>query len=217
MGLENIEVSYELPMEEIKRRFLSALVEKYQLMMLFLPFPEFQIEERGGTSKRAFQWTDVIDGALLPVGLFLVESHADENLPAEKQPTLHFSDGNFVSDELRLKGPDGQAMNLFRLSKDHVTYFRHYRQDSDGLRIVSSRSVELSDDPLLADGWLLHLWNVDEKESVRGKACILLLEVEGLGIDDRAVGATFGGMIDVWGPEPGKVDVREIILRPTQS
>ncbi|KAJ5683366.1 hypothetical protein N7462_006531 [Penicillium macrosclerotiorum] len=218
MELENIEVSYDLPMENIKRRFLSALVEKYQWMMMFLPFPECLIEERGGTMKRPFQWTDVVDGAFLPVGLFLVESHADENLPAEKQPTLQFSDENFESDELRVKGPGGQAMSLFRVSKDHITYFRHYRQDSDGLRIVSSRSVDVSDDDLLASGWLLHLWNVDEKNGVRGKRCLLVLQVEGLGTNDEPVNATFGGMIDVWGLDPTseKADVKDMILRSSR-
>ncbi|EAW17141.1 uncharacterized protein NFIA_005010 [Aspergillus fischeri NRRL 181] len=163
-ALENIEVTANLSMEKIKRRFLSALVDKYQWMMLFLPFPE-----KGQDSKRPFQWTDIVDGALLPVYLFIVEDHVDPDSTAATQPTLHFSDADFTSEKLLLKAPDRQKMRLFRVSEDHVTYFRHYRQDSDGLRIVSSRLVSLTDDPLVSGAWLLPFWIVDTKGTVQGK------------------------------------------------
>jgi hypothetical protein len=217
MELENIEVSYDFPMDEIKRRFLSALLEKYQLMMLFLPFLECQVEEKREeeTIKRPFQWTDIVDGALLPVSLFLVESYADPELPAEKQPTLRFSDQRFISECLHLKAPDGQTMSLFRACKDHITYFRHYRQDSNGLRIVSSRTVTLAEDSLLAKAWLLPLWNVDMKGTVQGKRCLLMLQLEGPTEGDQPVYAAFGGMIDVWGIGSEMVDVKEMILYPS--
>ncbi|PIG80511.1 hypothetical protein AARAC_001636 [Aspergillus arachidicola] len=197
--LENIEVSYDFPMEEIKRRLLSALVDKYQGMMFFLPFLECP-------------WTDVVDGALLPVGLFLVESHPDPELPLDKQPTFHFSDERFISDDLRVKAPDGQTMRLFRVSPDQITYFRHDRQDLDGLRIVSSRAVPVAEDPLLANARLLPLWNVDLKEDVRGKRCLLVLQLKGPTAADEPAHAAFGGMIDVWGIGSEKVEVKEMIL-----
>ncbi|KAB8271100.1 hypothetical protein BDV30DRAFT_250262 [Aspergillus minisclerotigenes] len=214
MELENIEVSYDFPMEEIKRRFLSALVDKYQMMMFFLPFLECAVEEKRttGSIQRPFQWTDVVDGALLPVSLFLVESHTDPELPLEKEPTFHFSDERFNSDDLRVKAPDGQTMSLFRVSPDQITYFRHYRQDLDGLRIVSSRTVTVAEDPLLANAWLLPLWDVDLKGDVRGKRCLLVLQLEGPTAADQPAHAVFGGMIEVWGIGSEKVEVKEMIL-----
>ncbi|KAK6810946.1 hypothetical protein RU639_013259 [Aspergillus parasiticus] len=214
MELENIEVSYDFPMEEIKRRFLSALVDKYQGMMFFLPFLECPVKEKRttGSIQRSFQWTDVVDGALLPVSLFLVESHTDPELPEEKQPTFHFSDDRFISEDLRVKAPDGQTMSLFRVSPDDLTYFRHYRQDLDGLRIVSSRTVTVAEDPLLANAWLLPLWNVDLKGDVRGKRCLLVLQLKGPTAADQPAHAVFGGMIDVWGIGSEKVEVKEMIF-----
>ncbi|GAB1193440.1 hypothetical protein APSETT444_002656 [Aspergillus pseudonomiae] len=214
LELEDIEVSYDFPMPEIKRRFLSALVDKYQWMMLFLPFWECQVEEEGatGTVKRPFQWTDIVDDALLPASLFLVESHTDPELPLEKEPTLHFSDEDFISEDLRVKARDGQRMSLFRVSEDYITYFRHYRQDSNGLRIVSSQTVTVAEDPLLANAWLLPLWNVNMKGDVRGKRCLLVLRLEGPTATDQPVHAAFGGMLDVWGMGSKKVDIREMSL-----
>ena len=217
MELEDIEVSYDIPMKEIKRRFLSALVKKYQWMMFFLPFPELQVEEKREAEviRRPFQWTDIVDGALLPVGLFLVESHAAPELSSENQPLLCFSDEGFTSEDLRVKAPEGQMMSLFHASKDQITYFRHYRQDSDGLRIVSSRSVSAAEEPLLEDGWLLPLWNVDLKDDVRGKRCLLVLQLKSPTAGDQLAHATFGGIIDVWGVGSEKVDVQEMILHPS--
>jgi hypothetical protein len=209
MELENIEVSYTIPMEEIKKRFLSALVEKYQGMMLFLPFFEGQIE------KRPLKWVDIVDGALLPVSLFLVEDHVDPDLPAEKQPVFQFSDEKFVSEDLYVKAPDDQTLSLFRTSKDSITYFRHYRQDSNGLRIVSSRTTRVEDEPLLQNAWLLPLWIVDTKDGVQGKRCLLLLDMKSPTAADQSTQATFGGMIDVWGIESEKVDIKEMILKPS--
>lgn len=204
MELEHIEVSYDFPMEEIKRRFLSALVYKYQMMMFFLPFLECPVEEKRttGSIQRPFQWTDVVDGALLPVSLFLVESHTDPELPLEKEPTFHFSGERFISDDLLVKPPDSQTMSLFR----------HYRQDLDELRIVSSRTVTVAEDPLLANAWLLPLWNVDLKGDVRGKRCLLVLQLKGPTATDQLADAVFGGMIKVWGIGSEKVEVKEIIL-----
>ncbi|RAQ59017.1 hypothetical protein COH21_012040 [Aspergillus flavus] len=189
MELEHIEVSYDFPMEEIKRRFLSALVDKYQMMMFFLPFLECPVEEKRttGSIQRPFQWMDVVDGALLPVSHFLVESHTDPELPLEKEPTFHFSGERFVSDDLLVKPLDSQTMSLFR----------HYRQDLDELRIVSSRTVTVTEDPLLANAWLLPLWNVDLKGDVRGKRCLLVLQLKGPTAADQLAHAVFGGMIEV--------------------
>ncbi|OGM41149.1 hypothetical protein ABOM_009857 [Aspergillus bombycis] len=151
-----------------------------------------------GDRQTALPVDGCLDGAFLSAGLFIVESHTGPELPAEKQPKLHFSDENFISEDLRVKAPDSQRMSLFRVSKDHITYFRHYRQDSNGLRIVSSQTVTMADDPLLANAWLLPLWDVDMKGDMRGKRCLLVLQLEGPTATDQPVHAVFGGMVDVW-------------------
>lgn len=214
MELENIEVSYEFPMGEIKKRFLSALLEKYQSKMLFLPFLECPVKEKleGEMIERPFQWTDVVDGILLSVDLFLVESHVDPEMPEEKQPLLSFSDKHFISEDLCLKAPTGRTMSLFRASEDSTIYFRHYRQDQHGLRIVSSRTVAFAQDPLLPGSWLLPLWAVDTKGDIQGKRCLLVLQLTGLHADDQPMRATFGGMIDVWGIGSEKIETKELIL-----
>ncbi|KAL4897482.1 hypothetical protein BDV59DRAFT_45255 [Aspergillus ambiguus] len=122
MEIDEIEVSYDRPMEEIKKRFLSALVEKYQSTMLFWPFLECPVEAKRGkeTIERPFQWTDIVDGVLLSADLFGVESHVDPEVPAKKQPIFSFSDTDFISEELRIKAPDGETMSLFRASTDSI-------------------------------------------------------------------------------------------------
>jgi len=101
--------------------------------MLFLPFPEFEIEEETTEwiTQRKLRWLDIVDGVLLPTSFFLVESHTDPELPLEKELTLHFNQ------DLRIQARANKKVTLYRASGDCVTWFRHYRQDSDGLRIVS--------------------------------------------------------------------------------
>ncbi|KAL3466114.1 hypothetical protein BJX64DRAFT_21520 [Aspergillus heterothallicus] len=104
-------------------------------------------------------------------------------------------------------------MGLFASSTAHVSYFRHYRQDEDGLRIVSSRTVDLGDDPLLAGSWDLPLWVVEESRGgVQGRRCLVVLpfncELEEYGTVD----VVFGGMVDVWELGEDCVAVRELMV-----
>lgn len=174
MELEDVKVSYDILMDQIKRRFFDALVKKSQWMMLFLPYPEFQVKDRQG-NERSFQWMDIVDGVMLPVSLFLVEDYVDPDFRADQQPTVHFSN----EDQIRIRAPEGGRVRLFRAAKEQMTYFRHYRQDPDGLKIVSPRATGVpgEEDQVLGDGWLLPLWKVDAKQE-RGQRCLLLLDLD---------------------------------------
>ncbi|KAJ5238802.1 hypothetical protein N7468_003421 [Penicillium chermesinum] len=202
MELENVKVEYGIPMDDVKRQFLSALIAKNQWEMFFLPPPS------------VFRWLSIADGALLPLGLFLVESHPSPGFTEDNLPQIIFSDEHFGSDDLRLKAKEGQVIGLFRAAKETVTWFRHYRQDEDGLRIVSPRVVAFAEDALFESAWFLPLWDVDIKGEIRGKRCVLLLRFNGESAAQPAR-AAFGGMIDIWGIGTERIEIDEIILDPT--
>ncbi|KAJ6164441.1 hypothetical protein N7470_003113 [Penicillium chermesinum] len=216
MELENVKVEYGIPMDDVKRQFLSALIAKNQWEMFFLPLPECRIKEKAkeGTVERKFRWLSIADGALLPLGLFLVESHPSPGFTEDNLPQIIFSDEHFGSDDLRLKAKEGQVIGLFRAAKETVTWFRHYRQDEDGLRIVSPRVVAFAEDALFESAWFLPLWDVDIKGEIRGKRCVLLLRFNGESAAQPAR-AAFGGMIDIWGIGTERIEIDEIILDPT--
>lgn len=215
MEIENVKVQYKVPMDLVKKRFLSALIEKSQWEILLLPFPECRVRERQEDSfvERDFRWLSIADGALLPVSLFLVEEHTTPGTTEDNLPKIIFSDENFSSEDLRLQAKDMQTISLFRATRDDVTYFRHYRQNKDGLRIVSSRVVDFAEDVLFETSWLLPLWDVDTKDGVIGKRCVLLLRLKDQ-ITNQPVHAAFGGIIDIWGTFHEKVDVDQVLLDP---
>ncbi|KIA75550.1 hypothetical protein HK57_00689 [Aspergillus ustus] len=224
LGLENVQggkvqVGNEEAVEVIKRQFLAVLIEKFQWEMLLLPFPECRIQERRCEDgeeellERDWKWTDVVDGALLPISLFKV---AVESPLGKLQycglPVLSFS---YDNDALHITaGPAGQKMDLIRSSSEDITYFRHYRQDNDGLRIVSPQDVAFGDDPLLVGTWFLPLWDVDNKGGVCGKRCLLLILFNGEIVEEGATRAVFGGMIDVWGLGVESTLARELVVYP---
>jgi hypothetical protein len=63
VGIEDVDIPYDksVPMKEVKRRLLVALVDKYKRTMHYLPFPEFRITEYHGeyrkNAERKFEWT----------------------------------------------------------------------------------------------------------------------------------------------------------------
>lgn len=108
LELENVQVSYNLDKEEIKRWLLVSLVEKYRWMVLELPGPEFRIENESGT--RSLERIDVPDSIFLPLHLFLVESKADPEVDETSVPVLSFSDC------LTIKAAKGKTIILFYAS-----------------------------------------------------------------------------------------------------
>ncbi|KAJ5547920.1 hypothetical protein N7513_005154 [Penicillium frequentans] len=203
LGIENIEVTYDASMDEIRRRLLVALLDKYQWTILLLPFPELSFTNENDDVPRNFKWSDIADGALLPIKAFGVEHHD----PQEELPTLIYTH------DLRIKAPVNKLITLFRASKEGAAWFRHYRQDEDGLSIVSNREVAFTEDRLLSDAWLLPLHHINMKDGVQGWRCLVLLGLKHH-IDEASVSASavFGGIIDLQGIGSDTVQVGEIIL-----
>jgi hypothetical protein len=53
------------------------------------------------------------------------------------------------SHDLRIKAKKGEKIVLYRAVEENITWFRHYRQDKDGLKIVSPKDVGFAQDKLL--------------------------------------------------------------------
>lgn len=213
LGIDDIEVTYDknVSMEEVKRRLFVALIDKYQWVMLSLPFPGFRIPEGGGQNapERNFRWIDVADGVMLPVHAFCVELKPQPKSFQERLPTLSYTH------DLRIKGDKGEKITLYRASEDGTTWFRHYRQDKDGLKIVSTKEVAFAEDKLLSDAWLLPLHHINMKPGVSGRRCLTLLGLNHHISDILPARANFGGIIDIKGVGQEKVEVDEIILNPS--
>ncbi|KAI6776502.1 hypothetical protein HG530_000447 [Fusarium avenaceum] len=205
LQLDGIPVSYDLPMHEIKRILLQALVEKYQWMMLNLPFPEMHFIREGGNETRRFEWIDISDGALLPVSLFLVE---DSVLPEAETnlPILEFST------TLILKAQK-KSFTLLQASAEDLAWFRHYRQDEDGLRIVNPDTIIPAEKSGLQELWLLPLWQVELRDGEKGKRCLLILNWNSATPSSGPAQGTFGGLMDVWGTMSKTVEVEEMALK----
>ncbi|KAM0192360.1 hypothetical protein ACHAPI_008307 [Fusarium lateritium] len=208
LQLDDMPVSYDLPMNEIKRILLEALIKKYQWMMLCLPFPEMQFkQEENENETRRFDWIDISDGALLPVSLFLVEESA--LLEAEKNlPILEFST------TLTLKAKK-KSFTLLQGSLKNFTWFRHYRQDKDGLRIVNPDTIVPTEKSGPQELWLLPLSQVELRDGEKGRRCLLILDWKSATVTGEPAGGTFGGLIDMWGTLSDSVEVEEMTLNPS--
>lgn len=215
LGIDKIEVTYDdkVPMEEVKRRLLVALIDKYQWVMLSLPFPEFRITEKTpkGSTERKFEWIDIADGIMLPVHAFCVEVKTDPEHSREQLPVLSYVD------DLRIKAPSSGKITLYRAPIEGDSWYRHYRQDKNGLMIVPSQNGAIEGDRLLSTAWLLHLSHINMKVGVPGRRCLALLGRDGQDLDLGAspMQASFGGIIDIRDIGHESVEVEEIVLHPS--
>ncbi|KAJ5566116.1 hypothetical protein N7535_007754 [Penicillium sp. DV-2018c] len=209
LGIDDIEVTYDknVTMEEVKRRLVQALIDKYSWEMLMLPYPEFQLREGKGlvTIERGFRWTDLADGVMLPVSLFAVEQQPPPHSFVPALPTLSYTH------DLRIKSNPGERITLYSASPDGKAWFRHYRQDKDGLHIVSSNDIAFDEDTLLSSSWLLLLHYVNMEAGVLGRRCLVLVNLNH-GTSNEPARAGFGGILDLKGLGEQRVEVDEIIL-----
>jgi hypothetical protein len=136
---------------EVKRRLLVALVDKFQWTMLYYPFPEFPINQKGEdgrNAERKFEWTAIADGVLLSAdtcGRSGIESRVEPDWRVGSLPTLSYSD------DLRITAKQGEKIVLCRGVAENITWFRHYRQDKDGLKTVPTKEVAFAQDKLLCN------------------------------------------------------------------
>ncbi|KAJ5129610.1 uncharacterized protein N7515_005649 [Penicillium bovifimosum] len=209
LGIDDIDVTYDknVTMEEVKTRLLQALIDKYSWEMLMLPYPEFRLQDKEGpdTIERGFRWTDVADGVMLPVSMFAVEQQPPPHSFVQTWPTLSYTH------DLRIKSSPGERIVLYSASPDGKAWFRHYRQDKDGLRIVSASEVTFDEDRLLSSAWLLPLHYINMKAGVLGRRCLVLVNLNH-GTGNEPARAGFGGILDLKGVGEQRVFVDEIVL-----
>jgi hypothetical protein len=215
LGIEDIDITYDenVTMEEVKRRLLAALIDKYSWEMLSLPYPEFRLQDKVGpdTAERYFKWTDVADGVLLPVSIFAVEQQPQPDSSVQTLPTLSYTH------DLRIKHDTDEEVTLYSASEDGKSWFRHYRQDENGLKIISPNDVIFDKDRLLSSAWLLPLHHINMKAGVLGRRCLLLVNLNHPNSVNEPARASFGGVLDIKEVGQRQVRVREIILNPNSN
>lgn len=213
LEITDIEVTYDenVSMEEVKTRLLRALIDKYQWLMLLLAFPEDSLMQEEGQDVpvgRKFRWTDVVDGVMLPIRAFCVEVRDGSETSPESLPILSYTD------DLRMKGRHGIGISLCRPSAGTACRFRHYRQDKDGLKFVSTNETTFGRDGILSNSWLFPIHDINMKARADpGRRCLVLLNVT-LGTAEESAKATFGGIIDIRSVEEETMEVSELILLP---
>ncbi|KAM3072033.1 hypothetical protein ACMFMF_007427 [Clarireedia jacksonii] len=231
MGLDGLPADYSTPINEIKRLFLAAMIESYQWTMLLLPLPDEnlvkEIHEQQDVM-RNFRWLDIVDGVLLPIGVFI-----DTLIRAKVQPTNHtpLKDPKQDPEELlrlslpilsfentlRIKPRESSTLSLFSAGAgSKVIWFRHYRQGADGLRIVCPRedAAVKEKENLIELAWFLPLEDLETKDNIVGKRCLALLRFNAKPPDTDLAYGDFGGIADIWIDGAKNVEVQEIIVNP---
>ncbi|RAH67893.1 uncharacterized protein BO66DRAFT_430210 [Aspergillus aculeatinus CBS 121060] len=193
LGIDNIEVTYaeDFGMDKVKRRLLVALFDKYTWGMLALPYPE-SIQDVHTGVERDFRWTDVADGAVLPVHAFCVEQKTaapDPNHQELESLKPSYTETHNVC--IHSCSPT-KRITLFRASKEGMACFRHYRQDKDGLKIVSAEDTAFVDDSVLGKAWFLPLHHVNMKAGALGRRCLAVLGLGDKGSIGERAEAGFG-------------------------
>lgn len=206
LGLTNIEITYDeedFLMEETKARFFRTLIDMYQWEILMMGFPEdSQFASEG------FKWQDVLSGVMLPVHAFAVEIRdAPASTPIDL-PVLSYTN------EIRIKGRNGKKVTLYRPTDEENKWFRHYRQDDNGLRIISNRETTFEQDTILCFSWLVPLHHINMKVGVSGMRCLALISKRPEMSNAPACFA-FGGVIDIKGVGGKFIEFNEVVLDPS--
>lgn len=167
----------------------------------------------GSETDRDFKWIDIADGLLLPVGLFLVPSKPDPDFPRDNWPTLILSDNNTIRITSNENAGVNHKVTILDISNDDIVWFRHYRQDADGLHIVSPKVSAIKEDSILSKALFLPLVQAESRDGIIGKKCVVLLQFN-KPADDRKAYAHFLGIIDVWMLGIERLEFDEIVLHP---
>lgn len=204
MELEGVPVNYELPMDNIKMIFLTALFEKYQWTMLLLPQPLFPVSHGWWASD--FRWINIVDGLLIPVGLFVdtqIGSGSQGTLP---RVTLY----NTMA--LTIQPPKGsQTFSL--LKNPDIKWYLHYVQTQTGVEI-RSLAPKTNPAPYISDAVFLKLEDLGKNDNAptvsSGMRCVAIM---GFWIpDDKIPVGTFGGIVDIWSAEENSVEISSLKL-----
>lgn len=191
MAIDDIAISYDQPILEIKRRLLKTLIEKYQWRIFMLPSLE--------KGQKTLDWLDITEGVFIPLELFTcsqIASSGPSNLPLLK----------FENDVKIIPHPGQKKISVFRSVK--TSWFRQYCQRDDGIHILSP---SVSDNrPYIGDLAFLVLEDLESKGTIHGKRCMAMKDFY-IPQNKPAYGV-FGGIIDIWMDEFEKQEIEELLL-----
>ncbi|KAJ8062366.1 hypothetical protein OCU04_008910 [Sclerotinia nivalis] len=204
MELENVPVKYELPLDNIKMIFLTALFEKYQWTMLLLPQPSFPVSHGWWASD--FRWINIVDGVLIPVGLFV-----DTQIGSGSQNILpRVSLDNEMT--LTIQPPE-KSQTFSLLNNLDIVWYLHYVQTEIGVEIRSP-APKTNPAPYISDAVFLKLEDLGKNENAAtvsvGMRCIAIM---GLWTpQDKIPVGVFGGIVDIWSAGESTVEVSSLKL-----
>ncbi|KAF5874991.1 putative heterokaryon incompatibility protein het-6-like protein [Botrytis fragariae] len=204
MELEGVTVNYNLPMDEIKMMFLRALFKKYQWSMLLLPQPLLSVNE--GQSASNFKWVNIVDGLLIPVGVF-VDSQI--GLASKSMlPSIALDNAMTVT----VQPP--KTSQTFTLWKNlDIKWYLHYVQTEAGVEIRSLAS-KTSPTPRISDAVFLKLEDLGKNDKAAaestGMRCAAIMEFGTSQVKESA--GVFGGIVDLWFVGGSKVEVPSLKL-----
>ncbi|KAB8290656.1 hypothetical protein EYC80_008297 [Monilinia laxa] len=204
MELEGVPVNYELPIDNIKMIFLTALFEKYQWTMLLLPQPLFPVSHGWWASD--FRWINIVDGFLIPVGLFV-----DTQIGSGSQGTLpRVSLGNTMTLTIQ---PPGKSQTFSLLRNLDIKWYLHYVQTQTGFEI-RSLAPKTNPAPYISDAVFLKLEDLGKNNNAptvsSGMRCVAIMRF--WTPDDKIPVGTFGGIVDLWSTEENTVEVSSLKL-----
>ncbi|ESZ91673.1 hypothetical protein SBOR_7930 [Sclerotinia borealis F-4128] len=207
MELEGVPVKYELPMDDIKMIFLTALFEKYQWTMLLLPQPLFPVFREWWWT--GFRWTDIVDGLMIPVGLFVdtqIGSGSQSQLPRV----------SLDSTMTVIVQPPNQSQTFCVLKNLDIKWYLHYVQTETGVEI-RSLAPKTNPTPHISDAVFLKLEDLGKNDNApsisSGMRCVAIMEFW-TPQDNIPVGV-FGGIVDLWAADGNAVEVPSLKLYPT--
>ncbi|TGO50902.1 hypothetical protein BCON_0173g00010 [Botryotinia convoluta] len=204
MELEGVTINYNLLMDEIKMIFLTALFKKYQWSMLFLPQPMLFVNK--GQSANDFKWISIVDGLLIPVGVFV-----DSQIGLASQsmlPRMSLDNANTVT----VQPP--QTSQTFTLWKDlDIKWYLHYVQTEAGVEIRSPAS-KTNPTPHISDALFLKLEDLDKNDKAATTSTSMrCVAIMGFGTPQIKESAdVFDGIVDVWFVRGSTVKVSSLKL-----
>ncbi|RAL64060.1 hypothetical protein DID88_003248 [Monilinia fructigena] len=204
MELEGVPVNYELPMDNIKMIFLTALFEKYQWAMLLLPQPLFPVSHGWWASD--FRWINIVDGLLIPVGLFV-----DTQIGSGSQITLpRVSLDNTMALTIQ---PPGRSQTFSLLRNLNIKWYLHYVQTQTEVEI-RSLAPKTNPAPYISDAVFLKLEDLGKNDNAptvsSGMRCVAIMGF--WKPDDKIPVGIFGGIVDLWSTEENTIEVSSLKL-----
>jgi hypothetical protein len=178
LDLQNVDVSYNIRMDEAIRRFFNPLLQRHQWQLFMAPsLPE---------SLRRLTWPEVIsDGYIFPLGMYFridLLSNLPQVLWEEDGITVRHSDG---------------ISQVSVLAFENYTCRRYIQQqDPDGLPLITVVGPEESTPA--ANTFYLHIAKLESRHKIEGKRCIEVKECKEWYTGGPLPRGYFNGVVDIW-------------------